>query len=112
MRGKNWGRTVRYDPKEDGERLTRPFKVIDGWPGENVCRDFVKNVKSPGTNRIQPSLAFTVSLTFFPSTVLPASPAMVAFMTLPMSFALVAPVSAMAAATAATISSSDADAGR
>ena len=24
-------------PKEDGERLTRPFKVIDGPSSENVC---------------------------------------------------------------------------
>ena len=62
--------------------------------------------------RNQPSFAFTLSLTFFPSTVLPASPAMTAFMTFPISLALVAPVSAMAAVTAAAISSSDADAGR
>jgi len=33
-------------PKEDGERLTRPFKVIDGWLGKNVCRSFVKFVKA------------------------------------------------------------------
>ena len=58
------------------------------------------------------SFAFTASLTFLPSTVLPASAAIVAFMTLPMSLALVAPVSAIAAATAAAISSSDAEAGR
>lgn len=24
-------------PKEDGERLTRPFKCIDGPSGQNVC---------------------------------------------------------------------------
>ena len=47
--------------------------------------------------RIQPSLAFTASLTFLPSTVFPASPAITAFMTLPMSLALAAPVSAIAA---------------
>ena len=42
-------------PKEDGERLTRPFKVIDGWPGQNVCLWFVKVVKSRGTNVISPA---------------------------------------------------------
>ena len=46
------------------------------------------------------SFARTSSLTFLPSTVLPASRAITAFITLPMSLALVAPVSAIAAATA------------
>jgi hypothetical protein len=26
-----------WSPKEDGERLTRPFKVIDVPSGKNVC---------------------------------------------------------------------------
>ena len=99
-------------PKEDGERLTRPFKHIDGPLAENVCTGFTKFCDNPVTKRHQPSFALTVSLTFLPSTVFPASPAMVAFMTFPMSLALVAPVSAMAAVTAATMSSSEADAGR
>lgn len=99
-------------PKEDGERLTRPFKLIDGPPRQNVCFAVVKNVKSLGTSGYPASFAFTASLTFLPSTVFPASPAMVAFITLPMSFALVAPVSAIAAATAAATSSSEAEAGR
>ena len=60
-------------------------------------------MKSPGTRWLSypASRLFTASLTFLPSTVLPASAAMTAFMTLPMSFALVAPVSATAPATAA-----------
>ena len=98
-------------PKEDGERLTRPFKVIDGRPGKNVPV-LCKGCEKWWDERNQPSFAFTVPLTFLPSTVLPASPAMTAFMTLPMSLALAAPVSAMAAVTAEAISSSDAAAGR
>jgi hypothetical protein len=36
-------------PKEDGERLTRPFKVIDGPTRRNVC--FVAAVlQTPVTN--------------------------------------------------------------
>ena len=62
-------------PKEDGERLTRPFKDIDGWPCQNVCIPFVKSVKSRGTSVQLVSLALTASLTFLPSTVLPARPA-------------------------------------
>ena len=49
---------------------------------------FCKDCEKPWDERNQPSFAFTASLTFLPSTVLPASPAMTAFMTLPMSFAL------------------------
>jgi len=47
-----------------------------------------------------PSLRRTRSLTVFPSTFCPASFDMTAFMTRPMSFAEVAPVSAIASATA------------
>ncbi len=36
-------------PKEDGERLTRPFKVIDGPSGQNVCVVF-RVSQSPVTN--------------------------------------------------------------
>ena len=49
------------------------------------------------------SRALTASLTSLPSTLAPASVAIAAFMTLPKSFALVAPVSAMAAVTASAI---------
>ena len=59
-----------------------------------------------------PNFARTFSLTRLPSAFLPASLAMAAFMALPISFAVLAPVSAMAAATAASISSSLAAAGR
>src|SRR5687767_132598 len=55
-----------------------------------------------------PSLALTTSLTVLPSAFLPASAACAAFMTLPMSFIEEAPVSLIAAATAASISSRDA----
>ena len=58
------------------------------------------------------SLAFTFSLRIFPSTVLPASFACAALMTMPICFEAVAPVSARAAATAFSMSSSLADAGR
>ena len=58
------------------------------------------------------SWAFTASLTSLPSTLAPASRAMAAFMTLPKSFALVAPVSAIAAVTAAAMASGLADGGR
>ena len=54
-----------------------------------------------------PSVRRTASLTAFPSAFLPASFGITAFITLPMSFGEVAPVSAMAAATAASISSGD-----
>ena len=58
------------------------------------------------------SWALTASLTSLPSTLAPASRAMAAFMTLPKSFAPAAPVSAMAAVTAAAMASGLADGGR
>src|SRR6185437_6379484 len=58
------------------------------------------------------SLAFTASLTVFPSAFLPASFAIAAFITPPMSFIDDAPVSATAAATACSISSCEAACGR
>ena len=51
-----------------------------------------------------PSLRRTSSFTAFPSTVLPASSAITAFMTRPMSFCDAAPVDAMAASTACSSS--------
>src|SRR5437899_456958 len=59
-----------------------------------------------------PSFFRAVSLTRFPSAFLPASFAIAAFMTLPRSLGPAAPVSAMAAATAASISASGSAAGR
>src|SRR5918994_1503021 len=58
-----------------------------------------------------PSFDRTLSLRAFPSTRLPASLACAAFITAPICFADVAPVSAIAAATALSKSSSVADAG-
>ena len=58
------------------------------------------------------SLAFTFSLTSFPSTVFPASAVCTAFITSPICFAEVAPVSAIAASIAASSSASLAAAGR
>ena len=60
---------------------------------------------------IQPSFLFTASLTALPSAVLPARCVIAAFMTLPKSLADVTPVSATAAATAASMSSAVADGG-
>ena len=59
-------------------------------------------------------LCFTASLTRLPSAAFPpaASAASAAFITLPMSFGEVAPVSATACSTAAAISSSVTSAGR
>ena len=59
-----------------------------------------------------PSLARTSSFTRLPSTVFPASLAIAAFITFPVSLELVAPVSARAAITAASNSWSLAAAGR
>src|ERR1044071_7251647 len=58
------------------------------------------------------SFAFTTSLTIRPSAFLPAKAACAAFITLPMSFMEFAPVSAMIAVTACSISSCDAACGR
>ena len=61
-----------------------------------------------------PSFFLTRALTCFPSTALPvaARAAIAAFMTFPMSFGEVAPVSSTAFATAASISTSEAPSGR
>ena len=65
-----------------------------------------------GARAQAPSLRRTASLTACPSAFLPASFGITAFITLPMSFGEVAPVSAIAAATAASISSGVAAGGR
>src|ERR1044071_10162354 len=76
---------------------------------QNFIYDFVCFVPLCG---YELSFAFTTSLTSFPSAFLPAKAACAAFMTLPMSFIESAPVSAITAATACSISSWEAAFGR
>ena len=62
-------------PKEDGERLTRPFKVYRRCGRGEMFDRGSDAGKSRGDERVraQPSAARTASLTFLPSTVFPAS---------------------------------------
>ena len=88
----------------------RPFQgrylwvVADPWAVPTAI-EFVRYADAD-------SFAFTVSLTIFPSALFPASLAIAAFITPPMSFIDDAPVSAIAAATAWSISSCEADCGK
>ena len=68
--------------------LSVPFTRLDGVPGEKFAAGQ------------RPSRAFTASLRARPSTVRPVSRAVAAFITLPMSLGLVAPVSVTAASMA------------
>jgi len=77
-----------------------------GWLQEE------NNLKLVLADRRHARRAFTLSLSSFPSMVLPASFDCAAFMTAPICFADVAPVSEIAASIAACMSSSDAPAGR
>ena len=81
---------------------TRGLGPHAGALGERVPR---------GQRPRQPSLAFTSSLSTRPSARLPPSLALTAVITLPMSLAEDAPVSAIATATSAAISSAPAAAG-
>ena len=112
VRSKKNGPSLSKGPKEDGERLTRPFTEYRRTPLPKCLPWNVKNKKTlrrqgrtPSVTEHYPSFRRTASFTVFPSAVFPASFGMTAFMTFPMSFAVDAPVSAIAAVTAASISS-------
>ena len=76
--------------------------AIERLQARHDCLFAVARLSQPASS------AFTASLIIFPSAFLPASFAIAAFITPPMSFMEEAPVSAMAAATACSISSCEA----
>src|SRR4029077_16120518 len=83
----------------------------DGSPGELLHLHALRH-KGPEFGGRHESLDLTLSLSVLPSTVLPANFACTAFITTPICLMEAAPVSAIAAVTASSISSSLAPAGR
>src|SRR5438552_1911491 len=94
---KKWAKTHRTTPSEDPRRK---WIIRKGLGRGKRGMGFGLLTAPNGRASQELSFAFTASLTIFPSAFLPASLAIVAFITPPISFIEAAPVSAIAAATA------------